>query len=404
MALNVDICIRGGGVVGSTLALLLSRLNLSVALVSSVSPAQSSQAADIRAYAFNGKSKSILESINAWPDEAFCTEVQQMRIHSDKGERIEFSNNQERIHHHEALSWIVEVSALESKLSKTLQTSRVQRVSFDPGAEVEPIKAPLTVICEGGKSASKLKLHTQSERYGYAQNALATRIRLNNLNGIKQSHSGIAYQWFNTANSLDHKSNEALEILALLPIGGEDGDTFAVVWSTSPARNKVLSALPHDEFSQALSSSTRGLFQDLIPSEDRQSWPLTYTNTQAWCGTFNERESWVLCGDSAHTIHPLAGMGLNLGLADANVLYELMLERERNTGWRSLNDLRMLKAYERQRKLSVYPFVQFVDKVQRLFASDYALAGFIRNQGFKTFNAFGPLKEWTIRKAMQISS
>lgn len=404
MALNVDICIRGGGVVGSTLALLLSRLNLNVALISTASPAQHSKSADIRAYALNAKSKSILESINAWPDEAFCTAVQQMHVHSDKDERVEFSNRTEPNSHKQALSWIVEVSALEAKLTQALETNRVQRFSCNLDAEVESIKAPLTVICEGGKSASKLKLHTQSKRYAYAQNALATHVRLKSVGGIKQSHFGTAYQWFTTPNSLDHNSSEGLEILALLPIGGKDGDTFAVVWSTSTARNKVLSALPNDEFSQALSLCTRGLFQDLTPIADRQSWPLTYMSTDAWCGVFNARESWVLCGDSAHTIHPLAGMGLNLGLADANALYELLLERESNTSWRGLNDLRMLKAYERQRKLSVYPFVQFVDKVQRLFASDYALASLIRNQGFKTFNALGPLKEWTIRKAMQINS
>lgn len=404
MASNVDICIRGGGVVGSTLALLLSRLNLSVALVSSAAAAQPSKTADIRAYALNAKSRSILESINAWPDDAFCTEVQHMRVHSDEGERIEFSNQEKRTKDTKPLSWIVEVSALEAKLAQTLESSRVQRLSYNPDADHEPINAPLSVICEGAKSSSKLQLHTLSERYPYAQNALATHVKLKSLNGVKHSHSGIAYQWFNTPKTLNQTSTDELEILALLPIGGNDGDTFAVVWSTSPARNKELNALPNQKFTESLSLSTGGLFQELTLAADRQSWPLYHTSTQAWCGTFNARESWILCGDSAHAMHPLAGMGFNLGLGDASALYELLLERERNTSWRSLNDLRMLKTYERQRKLSVYPFVQFVDKVQRLFASDYPLAGLIRNKGFKTFNSFGTLKEWTIRKAMQISS
>ena len=61
----------------------------------------------------------------------------------------------------------------------------------------------------------------------------------------------------------------------------------------------------------------------------------------------------------------------------------------------------MLRDYERQRKLAILPYVQFIDKIQLLFASDYPLARLLRNKGFKTFNALGALKEWTIRKAMQ---
>ncbi len=424
MALNVDICIRGGGIVGTTLALLLSRLQLRVALISNAThtTTQSTQAEDIRAYAINAKSKSILESLNAWPGESFCTEVRQIQVQSDAGEVIEFSDSFQldalNTKDSTPMSWIVEVSALDNELTKALSLSDVQHITHrGAGAGLQEIHAPLTVICEGSQSTTKQLLHTFTERISYRQVALATHVRFKDPHA---KHMGVAYQWFNNSSALNpnpnpnpnsnsssnsntnSESTKELEILALLPIGGREGNTFAIVWSTSAERNAALNQLSDADFTDELRKSSKDLFKDLVPIAAKQSWPLALTSAENWCGVFSPKESWVLCGDSAHSVHPLSGMGLNLGLGDVWSLYELLLKKEKdNTSWRPLNDLRMLRSYERQRKLAILPYVQFIDKIQLLFASNYPLARLLRNKGFKTFNALGALKEWTVRKAMQ---
>ena len=433
---NVDICIRGNGIVGSTLALLLSRLNLRVALVGNF---EATKPSDIRAYAINAKSKSIFESINAWPKDSSCTEVQQIRVSSDEGELIEFTHMLSGSGEGGSLSWIVEVNALEAELARALKISNVLCVPYGSPSRLEDtseapseVHAALTVICEGfhARSAGRAKsttrihpninaypyLHTHTERTPYRQFALATHVTFKNR---QQKHFGIAHQWFNTFEnssatqahqaSSNQKSGQEFEILALLPIGGREGNTFAVVWSTSEQRNQELARLSDTEFSEALRKSTKDLWSELEPALElvgaRQSWPLTLASAASWCGRLNSKHSWVLCGDSAHSVHPLAGMGLNLGLGDVSALYDLLQAREKeNLTWRPLNDLRLLRNYERQRKLAILPYVQFIDKIQLLFASDYSVAKLIRNQGFKVFNALGSLKEWTIKKAMQAHS
>ena len=412
MALNVDICIRGGGIVGTTLAVLLSRLQLRVALISNSSPTtnQSTRVEDIRAYAINAKSKSILESLNAWPGESACTEVRQMQVLSDSGEMIEFSNslqlNALNTQDSTPMSWIVEVPALEAELAKALSLSNVQHITHGyAGAELQEIHAPLTVICEGSKSTTQHAVHSFTERISYGQVALATHVKFKDPHA---KHMGVAYQWFNNSSALNTIENsnseptKEFEILAFLPIGGREGNTFAIVWSTTVERNAALNHLSDADFTDELRKSSKEFFKDLVPVSAKQSWPLALSSAKNWCGVFSPKESWVLCGDSAHSVHPLSGMGLNLGLGDVWALYELLLSKEKvNTSWRPLNDLRMLRDYERQRKLAILPYVQFIDKIQLLFASDYPLARLLRNKGFKTFNALGALKEWTIRKAMQ---
>jgi len=81
MAQTFDVCIRGAGVVGRTLALLLARERLRVALVTP--PAGAPQVADVRAYALNAASRALLESVRAWPDEAHATAVLQMQVQAD---------------------------------------------------------------------------------------------------------------------------------------------------------------------------------------------------------------------------------------------------------------------------------------------------------------------------------
>jgi 2-polyprenyl-6-methoxyphenol hydroxylase-like FAD-dependent oxidoreductase len=122
------------------------------------------------------------------------------------------------------------------------------------------------------------------------------------------------------------------------------------------------------------------------------AWPLQRAQADRWCGP-----GWVLAGDAAHNVHPLAGQGLNLGLADAQVLAQVLHAREY---WRSLGDEKLLRRYERARKADVLAMGWATDGLQQLFAQPAEPWTLLRNWGMRGFDRSGPLKHWVARQAM----
>jgi 2-polyprenyl-6-methoxyphenol hydroxylase-like FAD-dependent oxidoreductase len=104
-----------------------------------------------------------------------------------------------------------------------------------------------------------------------------------------------------------------------------------------------------------------------------------------------------LAGDAAHAVHPLAGQGLNLGLADVATLAEILQKREY---WRALGDDKLLRRYERARKAEVLPMSAAMDGLQQLFSLDGSGWQTLRNWGMNGFERSGPLKQWLARRAM----
>jgi 2-polyprenyl-6-methoxyphenol hydroxylase-like FAD-dependent oxidoreductase len=132
-------------------------------------------------------------------------------------------------------------------------------------------------------------------------------------------------------------------------------------------------------------------------------WPLQAAQATQWSGTFENGNSWVLAGDAAHTVHPLAGMGLNLGLADASSLAKVLSLREGKEYWRSVGDTFLLRRYERERKSGLLPTWLACDGLQRLFSHPHTLAQSMRNWGMNQFDQLSHLKQWTIHQAMHPS-
>jgi 2-polyprenyl-6-methoxyphenol hydroxylase-like FAD-dependent oxidoreductase len=107
-----------------------------------------------------------------------------------------------------------------------------------------------------------------------------------------------------------------------------------------------------------------------------------------------------LAGDAAHTIHPLAGLGLNLGLADVGELAHILKIRDGKDYWRSVGDRYFLRRYERARKAGLQPTWAACDGLQRLFAQPNASVQSLRNWGMNGFNRLTPLKAWAMQQAM----
>lgn len=374
MALPPEVCIRGAGIVGRTLALLLARERTRVALVVP-NPGTDTPRQDVRAYALNAASRTLLESLRAWPDAVHATPVQEMLVNGDEGGRVEFSAAGQKV---DALAWIVDVPALEQRLADA--------VRFQPGIEViaEPVPAALTVVCEGKASATRDALGVRYEVTRYTQHAVAARL------DAERPHDGVARQWFNDKG----------EVLALLPLGGVEGRSLALVWSVDQFRAPELLAESADDFAAAVREASHDALGALTLTSERAAWPLARAIADRWTGQMPGApagQSFALAGDAAHTVHPLAGQGLNLGLADAAALADVLRQRDY---WRSVGDARLLRRYERARRADVLSMSLATDGLQQLFAHSTDPLPALRNWGMRGFDRTRIVKHWIARQAM----
>ncbi|MCW8175447.1 FAD-dependent monooxygenase [Verminephrobacter aporrectodeae] len=369
-----DLCIRGAGIVGSALALLLAREQLRVALVPGPDP-QDAAGADVRAYALNRASAELLQSLRCWPDAGQATAVRRMQVLGDQGGGVHFDAATQAV---DALAWIVDVPALQTRLAEALR--------FQPQVEVvaAPVSAALTVVCEGRSSSTRAEFGVDFERTPYAQHAIATRLH------CTHPHGQVARQWF-----LPHG------ILAFLPLDGPLGHSVAVVWSVAQELVAPLLALAPEAFAQELQSASRSALGALTLCAPRAAWPLQLARAHRWCGAgpaqARNPRGWVLAGDAAHTVHPLTGQGLNLGLGDARALAHALRQRD---GWRSVADPRLLRRYERERKAALFAVALASDGLQQLFSRPQGLWQAVRNGAMAGFERSGPLKKFVARQAM----
>ena len=374
MAQSFDVCIRGAGIVGRTLALLLARERLRVALVAA--PTAPDAVRDVRAYALNTNSRQLLESLRVWPDPLHATALRHMEVFGDEGGSVHFDAGAQDV---DALGWIVDVPALENHLAEALR--------YQPLVEVvaAPVDAPLTAICEGRASSTRSELGVEFDITPYPQHALATRLL------CEQPHGQVARQWFSADG-----------ILAFLPLDGPAGRTVAVVWSTAPEAAQQWKEADPAAFTTQLQELSQNALGALELQGPRLTWPLQQAVAQRWCGalpgsTSATPRSWVLAGDAAHNVHPLAGQGLNLGLADVQALARILQERN---DWRSTGDSKLLRKYERERKAGLAPMGLAMDGLQQLFSRPEAPLQALRNWGMQAFERSGPLKDWMARQAM----
>jgi 2-polyprenyl-6-methoxyphenol hydroxylase-like FAD-dependent oxidoreductase len=413
----MDVHVHGSGVVAWAQVLALAAQGVPVSLTwqrlsKATAAAHAHAANDVRCFALNGPSVALLNTLGVWqalPASA-RTAVHDMAVSGDDASSsLHFSAWQQ---HQRELAWIVDAQALEAALAQGVEQAvgrgSVQALALGSDALVEGASPPaLHVIAEGRHSAWRDRMGVAMVAHRYDQHAVAARVVAD------RAHHHTARQWFLSP-----------EVLALLPFDQpEHSRSYALVWSVAPERARDLQTMTEQAFESALAHAVgeAGLATvgRLTVASDRATWPLAVgraerlhghapvgvgaaaetrpeTRPQTQAAKPAAPPAWVLVGDAAHVVHPLAGQGLNLGLADVQALTRTLLARE---AWRGLNDQRVLARYARERQGPVAAMGATTDALQQLFASDAPAARVLRNQGLALVDKLSPLKRWLAGQA-----
>jgi 2-octaprenylphenol hydroxylase len=382
-----DIAVVGAGVAGLAVAVGSAQLGLRTVLVGPRAPVHRADATapfDARIYAIALSSVALLEQLKVWPavDASRVQPVAKMRVFGDAGNELSFDAYQASL---PRLATIVEESELlralgaaagfasgleriEAPFDALQQHGDVARLLLAGG---QAIDARLVVAADGARSAVRAAAGINAHEQPYEQTAVVANF------ACEKPHQGVAWQWFDPAEG----------VVALLPL---PGDHVSLVWS---APRLLAEALAADEANLAsrLVARAQPCLGALTQVGPAQSFPLRRITVDRLIGT-----RLALVGDAAHVVHPLAGQGLNLGLADVSELLRVLAGRE---DWRDPGDAVLLRRYERSRAEPVGLMRLTTHALARLFARDDAFSREVRNLGLSAVNALPPLKNALIRHA-----
>ena len=386
---DYDILVVGGGMVGAALACALGGTGLRIAVVEAVPLTASTQPSyDERTIALAFGSRRIFEGIGVWGEVARLGAMPIEKIHiSDRG-RFGFTHLSCAELGQEALGYVVEARVLGLALLTRLQQlpnvtwlcpATLENVDFQPENAVARIRhdgttrdlrARLVVAADGADSAVRNVVGIDFERTEYGQSAVVTTVTIN------QPHNNTAYERFTDTGPL-----------ALLPMSD---NRMAVVWSTRTDNVEALLGLTDEEYLARLQERFGDRLGPLTRLGKRRAYPLMLTRVKE-----HVRPRLVLIGNAAHTVHPVAGQGFNLGLRDVAALAEVLVAAKQEG--RDLGDLEMLRRYADWRARDNRVISTFTNSLVRVFSNDFPPLAFARNLGLLAVDLVPPLKRRLLR-------
>lgn len=254
----------------------------------------------------------------------------------------------------------------------------------------EQLSSSLVVAADGANSPTREQMGFELRTWGYEHTAITATIK------TEKAHESTARQWF-TPNGplafLPLRSSTEKSPAQARDQAHDQAHYVSIVWSQTSAQAERLMALDKTEFCRELITTSEGALGAIELVSERLQFPLTQRH-----GVDYVQAGIALIGDAAHTIHPLAGQGVNLGFSDARVLAEeLGRALEKGSG---LGGLQTLKRYQRRRKPDNLAMMATMEGFKRLFEREELPVRLLRNIGMSGLNRLAPLKNSLIRQAM----
>jgi 2-polyprenylphenol 6-hydroxylase len=396
--MQADLIIVGAGMVGSALALALQEQGLEILLVDggplSVKPFDAHASFEPRVSALSVASQRILDRLGVWDGIAArrACPYGEMQVWDGSGTgQIHFSAASV---HAEALGHIVENRVVQDALLERLHDSPIGLL---PGARLEQLRrsgdgwlltlsdgrelrAPLLVAADGANSAVRRLAGCATREWDYLHHAIVTSVR------CSKPHQATAWQRFTDDGPL-----------AFLPLAGPAGEHWcSIVWSVTPGEAERLMALNEADFRRALGFAFEHRLGEVLHADPRLCIPLRQRHAKRYV-----EEGLVLVGDAAHSIHPLAGQGVNLGFLDVAVLAEVLLHAAQR-GER-LSDVKVLSRYERRRMPHNLAMMAAMEGFERLFQADPLAVRWLRNAGLNWVDDLPEAKALFVRQALGLA-
>ncbi|WP_018691646.1 2-octaprenyl-6-methoxyphenyl hydroxylase [Algicola sagamiensis] len=383
---RVDVLVSGGGMLGVmqayAIAVQFPTLKVAIIEASELKP-HASPSFDERSIALSYGSILLLEKLRLWGSlKEYAEPIQEIKV-SDRGHigKTHLTANQFDLN---AFGYVIEVVYLEKvlqprldelpnvswlrpcKINDITQSSEAVLCQLSTG---QHISTKLFIIAEGAQSSSRDKLKFDLKQQNYGKHAIVANIQV-------ASHGNIAYERFTPDGPV-----------ALLPL---PKSRYSLVWCVKPDKAKFLADCAQSDFLielQKMFGSSIGPFQDV---GKRVAYPLSVKQVSRM---FHHRTA--LIGNAAHTIHPIAGQGFNLGLRDVMCLTQCIAESESDIGAFSV-----LKKYDQTRQKDMQRVVTMTDSLVKLFSKENQLVALGRTLGLMSMQCFPELKKSLVHQAL----
>jgi 2-octaprenyl-6-methoxyphenol hydroxylase len=387
-----DVVVGGGGAAGLALALLLADVSGGVLRIALVDTKLETQKKGPRTSAIAMGPKQMLAGMGAWSlESAFAAPVRRIEVSDAQAgvEAIVPDLTFKCAEYDEALAWIVRHSDLEAHLrdiarSRDISFIEGEIVGYKPNgafAQIElrdgaEIGARLIVAADGAQSRLRELAKIQCVEWSYDRSAIvATLVH-------EEPHADTAIQIFYPAGPF-----------ATLPL---TGNRSSLVWTETRDRAERLRRGDINQLTAEIQRYSADRLGSLRLEGDIASFALGYSHVRSFYA-----ERLVFIGDAARRVHPLAGQGLNLGLRDAAILSEIIIESARlglDIGSRS-----SLVEYGRRRNLDSVISSSTFDLLHRIFAWDASALRMVRKTGLSLVQSSDHIKALLMKEATGFS-
>ena len=393
-----QVVIVGAGMVGAALAAGLANSQISVALIEPNAPKAPPEHRmvcedfDIRVSAITAQNQALLTQLGVWNliNASKKSPYQEMTVWDAEGTgEVNFKANELHV---PCLGTIVENREIVWALQQVIEQADnieiirdvVDHIDNQDEEELTPVflasgkalKTQLLVGADGALSRIKQWGEFANTEWDYHHQAIVATIE------IEKPHDETAWQRFRQQGPL-----------ALLPLAAENNRTCSIVWSTSKEECDQLLALSDEDFCLELGLAFENRLGSVLNVGPRVAFPLRQRHAKNYVVP-----GIALIGDAAHTIHPLAGQGVNLGFKDAAAL-SCELLRAHGKGL-SLGSVQVLQRYERRRQADNLLMMTAMEGFKRLFSAEQPIVRLLRNQGMRLFNRASAVKQHVVMQAM----